>query len=103
MPAEMANSGPAGGQAPTPSRISAAATDSSTLEAPAPLLRRRQSVIALFALIAIALSCIVRFALPISGTVFGLPIYELPLLAALILGGGPLVLDLLAKLWRGEF
>jgi heavy metal translocating P-type ATPase len=37
------------------------------------------------------------------GMIWGLPADRLPLLAALLFGGGPLVLDLLAKLLRREF
>jgi heavy metal translocating P-type ATPase len=56
----------------------------------------------------LAIGCIVchlalRFALKSSGIVFGLPVADVPLIIALAFGGGPLVLELLAKLLRREF
>ena len=64
---------------------------------------RRQAVIALGALAAIALHLLLRFgfALPTIGP--GMSVADVPLLLALLLGGGPLVFGLLVKLWRREF
>ena len=62
------------------------------------VLRRKTTIIAVFALTAILLHLILRFALHTSSVV-----YQIPLLATLALGGIPLVFDLLKKLWRREF
>ena len=40
-----------------------------------------------------------RFVVRPAGEVYGLPLHELPLIAALVFGGVPLVLDLLVKLF----
>lgn len=64
---------------------------------------RKEAVIAIFTLAAIGLSLILQFVVPGGGEVFGLPIQQLPLIAALFLGGGPLVFDLLIKLAKAEF
>jgi heavy metal translocating P-type ATPase len=63
----------------------------------------RQTGIAVLALAAIAAHLVLRFLVPSEGSVLGLPVTSLPLVLALVLGGGPLVLELLAKLFRGEF
>jgi heavy metal translocating P-type ATPase len=68
-----------------------------------PLVSRRQTLIALFTIGAIALALVLRYLLQIPGAIWGVPVHELPLLAALIFGGAPLVFDLLLKLFRGEF
>jgi heavy metal translocating P-type ATPase len=68
-----------------------------------PLVSRRQTLIALFTIGAIGLALILRYLLQVSGAIWGLPVHELPLVAALIFGGAPLVFDLLLKLFRGEF
>lgn len=59
---------------------------------------RKNTVIAGFALAAIALHLLLRF-----GWRAGAGAVQAPLLAALILGGAPLVFDLLKKALRGEF
>ena len=64
---------------------------------------RTQGAIAVLAIAAIALHLLLRYALRADGEVFGLPAYDLPLAAALLLGGVPLVLGLSLKLLRGEF
>lgn len=63
-----------------------------------PLVKRRHAVIAMLALASIALHLIMRFGVAASPQV-----YNLPLFAALALGGVPLVWDLLVKLARREF
>jgi heavy metal translocating P-type ATPase len=63
---------------------------------------RRSAVIAGLALAAIALSLSLHFT-GTMGEVLGIAAPTLPLLAAMILGGGPLVFDLLRKVWRREF
>jgi len=68
-----------------------------------PAASRAQSILAVMALAAILLHLLLRFGLQTTGLVFGLPIYELPLLTTLVLGGVPLVLVLLAKVVRAEF
>jgi len=62
------------------------------------LWRRRNPVIAAFALAAIVVHVFLRFALHI-----GPAVYQIPLFAALAFGGIPLVLELLQKLLRREF
>lgn len=62
------------------------------------LQRRRTTVIALVAVAAITVHLLLRFAFHTSERV-----YEIPLLAALALGGIPLVVELLLKLLRREF
>lgn len=59
---------------------------------------RKSTAIAVFALTAIAVHLLLRFAGRSS-----LTLCDVPLLAALILGGGPLLCDLLKKAVRGEF
>src|SRR6187401_3253705 len=60
--------------------------------------RRRTTVIAVFAAVAIVVNLILRFAFHMSPGA-----YQIPLLATLALGGIPLVLELLQKLLRREF
>jgi heavy metal translocating P-type ATPase len=62
-----------------------------------------QTVLALFALAMIALYLVLRFGFSLSTEVFGLPAYEFPLLAALLLAGTPLIVGLLVQIWRREF
>ena len=64
---------------------------------------RKQAIIALFTVTAIGIHVILRFGLKATNEACGLPLYELPLIAALVLGGVPLVLELLSKLCRMEF
>ncbi len=72
----------------------------STPQDPAPLntVSRKQGVIAALAITAIALHLGLRY-----GFRFERNVSDLPLLTALLLGGGPLVWDLLRKLLRREF
>src|ERR1051326_8129111 len=60
----------------------------------------RKSFVALFTLVAIAVSLGLRLT---SWRIWGITADEFPLLAAIVLGGGPLVLELLRKLLRREF
>jgi heavy metal translocating P-type ATPase len=64
---------------------------------------RRQTVIAVFTVAAIGLHLVLRFAVELGGTVYGLPLADLPLVGALVFGGIPLVAGLLVKLLRREF
>jgi heavy metal translocating P-type ATPase len=72
---------------------------------------RQRGLIAGCALAAIGLSLFLRFGaslllhpgVQLPATVYGLALHDLPLVAILALGGVPLVLNLLAKLLRGEF
>jgi heavy metal translocating P-type ATPase len=64
---------------------------------------RKELIIASFTLAAIAVHLVVRFGLRPSGALLGFEWDELPLLAALLFGGVPLVFDLLVKLFRREF
>ncbi|HVI86014.1 MAG TPA: HAD-IC family P-type ATPase, partial [bacterium] len=63
----------------------------------------KQTIIAASTLIAIGLHLLLRYGLGVGGTVHGVPLYQLPLILAQVLGGGPLVIDLLGKLVRAEF
>lgn len=64
---------------------------------------RASGIIALLAATAIGLHLAFRVAGWSAVAIWGLSLYNLPLLAALVLGGVPLVLDLLFKLIRREF
>ena len=66
-------------------------------------LYSRELVIAAITLAAIALHLVLRFAFEIEGTVLGFPWPAIPLLAALVVGGIPLVADLVIRLVRFEF
>ena len=69
----------------------------------APAVSRRQVLIAGLAAAAIGCHLVMRYALGVPGAVFGVAAADLPLVLALALGGAPLVLDLLIKLFRREF
>jgi heavy metal translocating P-type ATPase len=64
---------------------------------------RKQTLIAALAVAAICIHLLLRFAIRAEGTVFGLPAADVPLIVALVLGGLPLLLELLLKLLRREF
>src|SRR5262245_24887277 len=64
---------------------------------------RKREIIASCTLAAIGLSLLVRFGVRPAGEVYGLPLHKLPLIAALVFGGVPLVFDLLIKILRCEF
>jgi heavy metal translocating P-type ATPase len=64
---------------------------------------RKQGIIAGFTVAAILVHLLLRFGMPSAPAIYGLPLDEIPLLAALVFGGVPLVLDLLAKLLRAQF
>src|SRR5487761_651915 len=68
-------------------------------EGPSP----KQTIIAAFAIAAIVLHLVLRYGVGLSTLILGLPVYQLPLVAALLFGGIPLIIDLLAKVRRGEF
>jgi cation transport ATPase len=64
---------------------------------------RKQAVIAIFALAAIALYLLFRFGVGKATELYGIPLHQLPLVTALLFGGVPLLLDLLTKLIHREF
>jgi heavy metal translocating P-type ATPase len=64
---------------------------------------RLQGLIAIFTITAIVLHLVLRYGLKTTGEVYHFPLYELPLVATLLAGGGPLVFGLLVKLSRREF
>lgn len=68
-------------------------------EGPSP----KQSIIAAFAIAAIVLHLVLHYGVGISTPFLGLPIYQLPLVTALLFGGIPLIIDLLAKVLQGAF
>jgi heavy metal translocating P-type ATPase len=70
---------------------------------PAAVTSRRQSVLAGLALLAIVCYFVLRFTVGFEATVLGLEAPEVPLVLALVFAGGPLVVDLLGKLLRGQF
>jgi heavy metal translocating P-type ATPase len=72
-------------------------------EPSAPTTSRKQALIAAVAVAAILLHLFLRFVVGASSVFLGLPLHELPLIAALFFGGVPLVLELLIKLLRREF
>ncbi len=63
----------------------------------------KQTIIAAFAIAAIVLHLVLRYGVGLSTPILGLPLYQLPLVAALLFGGIPLIIDLLAKVLHGEF
>jgi len=62
------------------------------------IFRRKQTLIAIFTVVMIAIYLVLRFALSVEYSVA-----QTPLIAALMFGGVPLVWDLLLKLLRGDF
>ena len=64
---------------------------------------RQRELIAGFTVIALGVFVLMRWGLQSTGEIRGVPLYDLPLLAALVFGGLPLVFDLLIKLFRREF
>lgn len=64
---------------------------------------RRQTLIAIGALVGMALHLLLRFGLSLDVRWRGIAMHEAPLVLVLILGGVPLVLGLLGQLVRGEF
>lgn len=67
------------------------------------ILSHKQGIIAVFTVIAILIHLVLRFGLKTTTEAYGFPLSELPLIASLVLGGIPLVIDLLIKLFRLEF
>jgi heavy metal translocating P-type ATPase len=63
----------------------------------------KERIIAALALVAIVAHLGLRFGLGTAGEVYGISWPDLPLLAALFLGGAPLVLDLMRQVARREF
>lgn len=63
----------------------------------------KRGIIAGCTVAAIGFSLLLRLIPHAGGGILGLPLYELPLIATLVFGGLPLVLDLLIKLFRREF
>ncbi len=78
-------------------------TQTGDARAGAPAASRRQAAIAALTLAAIALSLALRFGVRGAAPLKGFPPDQLPLLAALLFGGTPLVFGLLVKLFRREF
>lgn len=68
-----------------------------------PAASRKQFAIAALAVASIALHLVLRFVVQSEYQLWGWPLEQLPLLAALALGGVPLVVELLIKLWQMEF
>ncbi|MCE9548606.1 MAG: cadmium-translocating P-type ATPase [Planctomycetia bacterium] len=64
---------------------------------------RREGVIALLTVAAIAVHLVMRFGLRTNGVYRGVNLYDIPLIVALVCGGIPLVLELVWKLLRLEF
>jgi heavy metal translocating P-type ATPase len=62
-----------------------------------------QSAIAVLTCVLIASHLVIRFGLHSAGIFFGLPIADAPLLAVLVFGGVPLVLELFVQLLKREF
>lgn len=68
-----------------------------------PIASRKQALIAVLAILAIACHLLLRFVFRAEGAAFGLKVVDYPLILALALGGVPLVLQLLFKMLRREF
>lgn len=83
-----------------PSLPSSSSTPASSGESHSSL---RSALIAGLALAAIIVHLVWRYVAGSSGTWLSIPADELPLIAALVLGGVPLVLDLIWKMVRGDF
>jgi heavy metal translocating P-type ATPase len=68
-------------------------------------VNRKHAVIAALAILAIAAHLLLRYALRIPDTVpnYRVYVYDIPLFVALLLGGAPLVWDLLVKLIQKQF
>src|SRR4051794_19930623 len=64
---------------------------------------RKQGIIAVLTLAAIALHLLLRLGVHTSVEIRGLPLDLLPLVLCLVCGGGLLVLGLMKKLFRREF
>src|SRR5688500_17910731 len=69
-----------------------------TSETVATLWSQRNSILAVFSAGLILLYLAFHFGLRVP-----LPVAQIPLLAVLVLGGAPLVIELLQKLWKREF
>jgi heavy metal translocating P-type ATPase len=67
------------------------------------ILSHKQGIIAVFTFATILIHLVLRFGLKTTIEIYGFPLSELPLIASLVLGGIPLVIDLLIKLFRLEF
>ena len=70
---------------------------------PVKSLCTQELVIAAISVVAITVHLTLRFAVPIDGAIVGIPWPTVPLLAALALGGVPLVTGLVIRLFRLEF
>lgn len=66
-------------------------------------VHRKEAIIAVLAILGIVLHLILRYAVKTKTGFYGYPLYEFPLIATLLFGGIPLVLDLLIKMFRREF
>src|SRR5579875_3751161 len=64
---------------------------------------RKEVIIAVFTIVMIAVHLIARFAAGSLIEMQGIPLYQIPLLVALVGGGLFLLFDLLTKLLQGEF
>src|SRR4051812_39268209 len=78
-------------------------TKSSGSKGAEPAANRWQGIIAGFTGAMISLHLILRFVVASSGEAFGFRLDELPLIAALIGGGSPLVIGLGIQMLRREF
>jgi heavy metal translocating P-type ATPase len=78
-------------------------SDSSPPESGTPRTTRKQAVIAAFTLGCIGLYLVLRVSVGDGARIRGIPLDQLPVLAALLFGGVPLVYELLTKLLRREF
>jgi heavy metal translocating P-type ATPase len=67
------------------------------------VLRTTEGLIAALAVLAIVVHLVLRYVVHTRGAVFGVPAYQLPLLAALVFGGVPLVVELVRGLFRLQF
>jgi heavy metal translocating P-type ATPase len=67
------------------------------------VFKRKHAISAVLAVAGLGLHLVLRFLFESTREYFGQPLFQLPLLAVLVVGGIPLVVDLLIKLIRGQF
>jgi heavy metal translocating P-type ATPase len=70
---------------------------------PVPVASRKQAVIAILAIVAIACHLLLRWQVGTDAQFHGRRVIDIPLFAALAFGGVPLLVELLAKLLRRQF
>jgi heavy metal translocating P-type ATPase len=78
-------------------------TDMNRSQSALSAFRSREGLIAALAVVAIIVHLVLRYATGASGRIFGVAAWDVPLIVALVLGGGPLVLVLARGLLHRRF